>query len=142
MDIKDKKTEAFKALHCLYVAVDENIARNVNDKVKDYISALEEQLAQTIQKPPAKLASFPPFWLCRVCGKTLSDPWHIAAHCGQLFKNTEGRYGTQDCTGRYDEPVAEAAHGKKAEFIVFSTNAGGPIKKEDPTLVPNIEKKE
>lgn len=36
--------QANAALTCLYVAVDERVAKDVNDKVRAYIAALESQI--------------------------------------------------------------------------------------------------
>jgi hypothetical protein len=35
--------DAYKALNALYIATDENVARDVNEKVRKYISALENR---------------------------------------------------------------------------------------------------
>jgi hypothetical protein len=35
--------DAYKALNALYIATDENVARDVNEKVRKYISALEKK---------------------------------------------------------------------------------------------------
>jgi hypothetical protein len=39
--VKQLKTDCFKALTCLYIAVDASVADGVNSKVKAYITALE-----------------------------------------------------------------------------------------------------
>lgn len=42
--------ECLKALHCLYIAVDESVAKSVNDKVRAYIDQLQSQLAKLKQE--------------------------------------------------------------------------------------------
>ncbi len=41
--IEQIRANCFKALHCLYIAVDVSIADDVNSKVKAYITALENR---------------------------------------------------------------------------------------------------
>jgi hypothetical protein len=41
-ELEKLKEEANKALTCLYIAVSESVARDVNEKVRAYIQALED----------------------------------------------------------------------------------------------------
>lgn len=43
-DLLGLQMQANAALTCLYIAVDERVAKDVNDKVRAYISALEMQI--------------------------------------------------------------------------------------------------
>jgi len=45
-EITISRDEALKALQCLYIAVDQSVADDVNNKVKNYISLLENKLSE------------------------------------------------------------------------------------------------
>jgi len=49
-DLEQLRTEAFKALTCLYISVPSVVADDVNQKVKAYIDALEEKLGPGVLK--------------------------------------------------------------------------------------------
>ena len=42
-ELRTLKENAYKALLCLYIAVDKHVADDVNEKVKSYLTALEKQ---------------------------------------------------------------------------------------------------
>ena len=44
--MKEKRYECFKALQCLYIATDADVAISVNDKVQAYIYELERLLQE------------------------------------------------------------------------------------------------
>lgn len=43
IDLNTLRKECFKALNCLYIAVEEHVAHDVNVKVKAYIRELEKK---------------------------------------------------------------------------------------------------
>jgi hypothetical protein len=58
MDNKTETTEraeCLKALHCLYIAVPEDVARDINNKVGNYIFQLEAKLAQAHSEQQAEV---------------------------------------------------------------------------------------
>ena len=55
-DLSNLKNECNKALKCLYIAVDEQIAQDVNIKVKRYIEALEQEVISNKMEDTKKLS--------------------------------------------------------------------------------------
>jgi len=55
-DLSHLKSECNKALNCLYIAVDEQIAQDVNVKVKRYIGALEQEVISNKMEDTKKLS--------------------------------------------------------------------------------------
>ena len=50
IDMNKLKNEAVRALNALYIAVEEDVARDVNEKVKAYILELESKILELESK--------------------------------------------------------------------------------------------
>jgi hypothetical protein len=56
-NLEKLKQSYLKALNCLFIAADESVAQDVNQKVKAYVAALEQELEKVLGSPTLKLAA-------------------------------------------------------------------------------------
>ena len=91
--IEQLKTECSKALNCLYIAVDESVAADVNSKVKAYIEVLEAAIAakntafirkETVGTAQPEIVENPEWcWKCKIRPQ-LNPTVGLCAECNGL----------------------------------------------------------